>query len=168
MEQYEIPPDRYFENIQLALKHFKAEWIYIRLCGSLGGKVIISKKLKRGELAIARSKNGLNIIINGKKVFVYKLSLSKSKDSVGLTGKRWAIAYERFYEDGRRHFLYPDEWERFQDNGPLDPSLPKVKRTILRSCHDYLIEITFSGKIPIKKLSLVPGYQNWHYWKLDI
>ena len=168
MEQYEILPERYFENIQLALKNFKPEWIYIRLRGSLGGQVVISKSLKGKKFSIAREKNGLNIIINSKRVFVYKLSLSESKDLAGLTGKRWAVAYERFYDDGRKHFLYPDAWERYQRNGPVDSPLPKIKKTILRSCHDYLIEIGFSGKIPIKKTGLVPGYQNWYYWELDI
>ena len=109
MEQYEVLPSRHFKNIKLVLKHFKPERIYVRLRGSLGGTVIVDINLKGKKLAITRGKNGLNIIINGKKVFVYKLSLSESKDLVGLTGKRWAVAYERFYEDGRKHFLYPDE-----------------------------------------------------------
>src|SRR3989338_1254648 len=134
MEQYEIPPDRHFRNIQRAIKNLKAEYIYIRLRGSLGGTVIISEALKGKKLAISRGKNSLNIIIDGKKVFAYKLVLSKSAELVGLSGKRWSMAYERFYEDGRKHFLYPDNWERFQNNGPLDQNLPKVKTTILRSC----------------------------------
>lgn len=165
MEQYEILPSRYFSNIQLALKHFKVEEIYIRLRGSLGGTVIISKNLKNKKLAITRKKNGLNIIIDGKKVFFYRTRISKLNRLSG--GERWAIAYERFYGDGRKHFLYPDEWEWYQKNGPLDSTLPQIKKTILRSCNDYLIEIIFSEKIPIKKLSLVPGHQNWYYWELN-
>src|SRR3989338_8407997 len=142
MEQYEILPSRHFENIQLALKHFKAEEIYIRLRGSLGGKVMLDKDLNGKKLTVTRGKNGLNIIIEGKKVFFYQSALSKQNL---LRGDHWAVAYERFHEDGRKHFLYPNDWERYQNNGPSDPNLPKVKRTILRSCHNYLIEITFSG-----------------------
>ena len=137
MEQYEILPSRHFENIQLSIKHFKAEYIYIRLRGSLGGNIIVSKNLKDKKLAISH-------------------------------GKHWSVAYERFYDDGRKHFLYPEDWKQYQNNGPLDPNLPEVKKTILRSCNDYLIEITFFGKIPIKKTGLVPGHKDWYYWELDI
>ncbi|OGY63780.1 MAG: hypothetical protein A3I89_02890 [Candidatus Harrisonbacteria bacterium RIFCSPLOWO2_02_FULL_41_11] len=167
MEQYEILPSRHFENIQLSIKHFKAEYIYIRLRGSLGGNIIVSKNLKDKKLAISHGKNGLNIIINGKKVFFYA-TVSLRKNLLVDFGKHWSVAYERFYDDGRKHFLYPEDWKQYQNNGPLDPNLPEVKKTILRSCNDYLIEITFFGKIPIKKTGLVPGHKDWYYWELDI
>ncbi|MDO8430047.1 MAG: hypothetical protein Q7S73_01610 [bacterium] len=166
MEKYEILPDRYFENIQLALKHFKPERIYIRLRGSLGGKVIISKNLKGKKFAIGHRKYGLNIIIGGKKVFFYRTAISKRNR---LGGDRWSVAYERFYSDSRIHMAhtgYPNYYEPY--DGPDDLKLPEVKRTILRSANDYLIEITFSGKIPIKKAGLFPGYKDQYYWELKI
>lgn len=167
MEQYEILPSRYFKNIQLALKHFKVEEIYIRLRGSLGGTVIISKNLKGKKLAVSREKNGLNIIIDGKKVFFYRTRISKLNRLSG--GERWSVAYERFYNDGRIHMAhtgYPNCYERY--NGPDDPELPGVKRTVLRSCNDHLIEISFFGKIPIKKAGLFPGYKDQYCWELNI
>lgn len=166
MEQYEIRPGRYFENIKSALKHFKAEWVYIRFVGSHGGGVVVSENLKNKKLVLRRRKTGLDIIIDGKKVFFYETTISKTNL---ISGERWAVAYERIDRKGRMHYAhcgYPNYYEPY--TGPDDSRLPEAKRTIFRSANGtYLIEITFSGKIPIKKIGLVPGYKDWHYWELD-
>lgn len=156
MEQYEIRANRYFKNIQKALRNYPVEWIYIRFIGSQGGKVIISENMKGKRLTISRGENGLNTKIDGKKVFFWEITARSGKI---VFGNRWSIAYERFDEDGNVHYAntgYPNPYAPY--TGPDDPDLPKVKNTIFRSGNrNYLIEITFSGKIPIKKTGLIPG-----------
>lgn len=122
--------------------------------------------MKGKKLTVSREENGLNINIDGNKVFYYEIT-----KSAGITfGNRWSIAYERFDDEGRMHHAYtgyPNLLESY--TGPDDPLLPKVKNTIFRSRNrDYLIEITFSGKISIKNVGLVPGYSNCYNWKVNI
>lgn len=167
MEQYEIPTNRYFENIQKALKHFQAKHIFIRFMGSLGGKTVFNEKVKDKKLSITREKYGIWIKINGKKSFFYEI---KKRSTGGCWGSEWSIAYRRFYPDGKEHLArgcYPNSFEKYL--GPKDPRLPEVKQTIFRVGNEsYLLEITFSVKIPIKKVSLIPGYKDIYYWEIDL
>ncbi len=164
MEQYEIPTGRYLKNIQKALRRFWVERVYIRFVGSQGGKVVISEDMKGKKLAISRGKNGLDIKIDGEKVFFYEITTSGDI----VFGNRWSIAYERFDNAGRPHHAhtgYPNPYAPY--TGPDDPDLPEVKKTILRSCNlNYLIEIIFSEKIPIKNVGLIPGYNDWYNWEI--
>ena len=166
MEQYPIQPRQYLKNIRSALQHFRVEWVYIRPMGSRGGDVIVSENVKNSKLGMSQTKNGLDIKIGGKKVFCYEI---KKSDNIDF-GNRWSVAYERVDNDGRIHVAhtgYPNCYESY--TGPDDPNLPAVKHTILRSCNlKYLIEITFIGKISIKKICLVPQYKDWYYWEISV
>ena len=165
MEQYEIPASRYLKNIQKALKRYRAKWIYIRFVGSQGGGVVVSENMKGKKLAVSRSKNGLDIKIDGGKVFFWEITTSGKI----VFGNRWSIAYERFDKDGCAHYAhtsYPNPYASY--TGPDDPDLPKVQNTIFRSCNrNYLIEVTFAGKVPIKNTGLVVGCNDRYNWEVD-
>ena len=168
VEQYELSPQNYYRFISYAIKHFKAEFVFIRLVGSRGGTVKVSEDVRGKKLVAIRCRDGLKIIINNQEIFLFKTTSVKKNDR--LSGKCWAIAYYRVDDDGKMHFAstgYPNLQEFY--TGPDDPRLPKVKQTIFRSVNDdHLIEITFSGKIPIrcsnKLVSRIPG---WYYWVID-
>jgi len=167
VEQYEIQPARYYQILRDALKYFKAEYVYIRLVGSKGGTVKVSEDIRQKKLTLKQSRKGLTIIVDEKDKFLFETH-SVKKDS--LSGKRWSIAFYRENEKRVMHYAstgYPNSLESY--TGPDDPKLPEVKQTIFRAVnHDYLIEITFSGKIPIHKLSkLVMNTSTWYYWDLD-
>ena len=169
MEQYELPPSRWFKNIQKALKRYRVERVYIRFVGSQGGKVQVSEDMKNRILTISRRGKGLDIEIDGERIFFWKVTESNNI----IFGNRWSIAYERFDDDGCMHYAqsgYPNPPAPY--TGPNDSSLPKIKNTIFRSCNrNYLIEITFSGKIPIKKIGQIPGRNSQYacdmYWEID-
>lgn len=168
MEQYEIPPGRYYQTLCYALKHFKVEHVFIRLVGSRGGTVKIDVNILRQNLKLKHSKDGLGIIVDDKECFLFRTT-SVKKDT-RLSGKCWSIAFLRIDEEGRMHFGstgYPNLIDPY--TGPDDPQLPEVKQTILRSVNqDHLIEITFLGKIPIRCLGkLVFNTPNWYYWEID-
>lgn len=168
MEQYEIPPSRYRLILRDALKYFKAEYVYIRLVGSKGGTVKISEDIRQKSLTLKQSKKGLKIIIDGKEKFLFE-TWSIKKDN--LSGKRWSIAFYREDSKGRMHHAstgYPNGLEPY--TGPDDPKLPEAKQTIFRAVnHDHFIEITFSGKIPIRRLNklVINTTPDWYYWDLD-
>ena len=170
MEQYEISSSRYYPALCDALKYFQAESVYIRLVGSCGGTVKVDEDVCQKELSFRRRRKGLEIIIDGQVRFLFEQS--SPKKYVGVTGKRWSIAFFRIDEQGRMHHAstgYPN----FQEphiSGPDDPQLPKVKQTIFRACNqDHLIEVTFIGKIPIRRLNrkIFPKHEYWYYWDLD-
>ncbi len=168
MEQYEIPPGKYYQTLCLASEHFKAEHVFIRLVGSCGGTVKVAENIKQKKLQLKLSKDGLRIIIDSRERFLFKMT-SVKKDT-GISGKCWSIAFLRIDEQGRMHFGstgYPNSIDPY--TGPDDPRLPEVKQTIFRSINrDHLIEITFLGKIPIRRLSkLVFNTPNWYYWEID-
>ncbi len=170
MEQYEIEQRFLFRCIKKAVTHFNPEYVYIRFVGSQGGEVVVSEKLKGRKLEVVREKKGLGIIVGGEKKFLYEF-----EDKSLISGKKWSVAYERRRFDskdpkmakiGIMHYAscgYPNPLEPY--TGPEDPLLPPVYKTILRSVNrHYLIEITFPGKIPIKKYRKMSYYPDWFYW----
>lgn len=171
MEQYEIEHQFFFRSIKKAVTHFKPEHVYIRFVGSKGGEIIVSENLKGEKLSILGKRNGLSISIDGKEKFLYDTSHQL------VSGKKWAVAYERRRFDSKDpalakigilhygHCAYPNPYEPY--TGPDDPNLPPVYKTTLRSanlCH--YIDITFPGKIPIKKYRGMPDYPGWFYWTI--
>ena len=68
-------------------------------------------------------------------------------------GKKWSLAYERIDKKGVINMAstgYPYPGSTYE--GPDDLRLPEPKVTILRCANfTHLIEITFTGKIPIRK-----------------
>lgn len=170
MEQYELSPSRYYPALCDALEFFKAESVYIRLVGSCGGTVKVDVDVSQKKLSFKRRRNGLEVIIDGQTRFLFEQSSPKKYQ--GVTGKRWAIAFLRIDKQGRMHHAstgYPN----FQEPhilGPDDPQLPEVKKTVFRACNrDHLIEVTFTGKVPVRRLNrkVFPKQEHWHYWDLD-
>lgn len=141
--------------------------MYICLVGSAGGTVKVNEDIRQKNLTLKQTRKGLRIIIDGRERFLFEM-WSVKKDN--LSGKRWAVAFFRTNKKGVVHYAhtgYPNSMEPY--TGPDDPKLPKVKQTIFRTVnHDHLIEITFSGKIPIHRLNkLVGKIPGWYYWDLD-
>ena len=170
MEQYEIPPSRYFQALCDTLKHFRAESVYVRLVGSCGGTVKVDEDVSQKKLVLKQRRHGLEVVIDGQTRFLFEQRSPKKYQ--GVTGKRWSIAPFRIDDQGRMHNAstgYPNHQEP-HISGPNDLQLPEVKKTIFRSCNmDHLIEITFTGKVPIRRLVLkiFPRYEHWYYWDLD-
>lgn len=171
MEQYEIPPRICIAVIQKILSRHFPERIFICRVGSRGGDIILDEKLFGKILAIKETLSGLVISINGKNKFIFEFtdgSLPGEKPA-WIWGKKWAVAYERIKPDGVMHCActgYPNLQEPY--TGPDDIRLPEARRTILRSTNGtHLIEITFAGKIPIKKSYPFDKKNGIYYWTYD-
>lgn len=136
-----------FENLQLALKKYKATHFFVRPF-SLGNKTThISESLKNRELNF-KTKKGLTFLIDKKEI----LELSLKDYHKGFT-----IEYQN--KNGM------ETWEKAYH--PMDPGLPIPKKSVLRTIlDDLLIEIEFEGKIKLKE----EGYYGTHitqdYWKI--
>lgn len=169
MEQYEIRPSKFYQSLCFALEHFQIQWVYIRLRGSMGGTIKVSEDMATKKLTLRRCREGMRVIIDGEEKFLFIMTPYRKYTS--LSGKKWAIAYNRIDEQGRMFAGstgYPNSIDTY--TGPDDPMLPGIESTTFRSCNsDHLIEISFVGKIPIRCLNIlvnksIPG---WPYWEID-
>ncbi|MEK7630229.1 MAG: hypothetical protein AAB432_02510 [Patescibacteria group bacterium] len=163
MEQYLVHRTSHRTTIQRALCYFKPSHIYIRSCGSEGGDEEINEKLDKKELAIEYRNGGFAILIDKKEQFFFKYEPGVYND--------WSIAYERFKPGNLVPIIsgsgYPNPQEPY--TGPDDPRLPHPRNTILRLNNDqYLLEITFPEKIPIRKGRLLNKKIGWWYWIVDL
>ncbi|MDE2001038.1 MAG: hypothetical protein KGI60_00545 [Patescibacteria group bacterium] len=166
MEQYELPPKKYRGMLAWAIRNFPLEYIYIRDKGSSGGSVHVNENMRGKKLSLKFVARGMRVIIDGKAAAVLH------KYDSDLFDIRWTIAYYREYRDGRQHYAitgYPHPQEP-QYSGPDDSLLPEVKRTVFRSVIGaQLIEITFTGKIPIRRTDILafPPSEDFHCWEID-
>lgn len=169
MEQYEIPPGRYYQVLCDSLKYFQAENVFIRLAGSAGGTVKVNEDVREKTLSLKRRRNGLEIIIDGQTHFLFEQASQKKDEG---TGKCWAVAFMRIDPNGRIHCAstgYPNHQEP-GILGPDDLQLPEVRQTIFRAVNwNHLIEIAFAGKIPIRRTDRTVFSRNpsWYYWDID-
>ena len=150
MEQYELSESDYYKNIRIVLDNFTPKHIFIRQPYSKGAKTMIRETLVDKEFDIKKTADGLLIIIDGEERFVYTITDNWSK--------RFCLAYIRdplvFLPTG----LNPD-----------DESLSPVKESMIRGVNgDYLIEITFEGKIPLSIHSLKDKDRGCNIWKLKV
>jgi len=153
MEQYWMPKKLDFKNLRLCLDNYTADFLFIRLVGAAGGTVKVSEKLEGRKLDFKKDKSGLHMFVDSKEVFHFPL-----KDYQ----KGFSLAYERIFDDGRMYIPggIPDK--------PYDPSLPKPRRSFLRTVLDnHLMEIFFVGRINIKFHSWWEK-PYWKYWTIDI
>jgi hypothetical protein len=153
MEQYWMPKKLDSHNLRRCLNNYEADSIYIRLVGSMGGTVKVNESLKGKKLDFEKNSSGLHMMIDGKDVFHFPL---KDYD------KGFSLAYERFelVEGGERMVLLGTGID------PYDPSLPEPRQTVLRHClDDHLMEIFFTGRIPIKFHSWLEK-PDWKYWTI--
>jgi hypothetical protein len=145
MEQYWMPKKLDFENLRLCIDNYSPDFLYIRLVGSMGGKVKVNEKLE-----------GLHMLINSDEVFHFPL-----KDYQ----KGFSLAYERIEttENGVGRMVMLSEGVN-----PYDPNLPEPRRSFLRTAlDDHLMEIGFKGRINLKFHSWRKKPYRWKYWTID-
>jgi hypothetical protein len=136
MEQYWMPKELDFKNLRLCLDNYPADFLYIRLVGSMGGDVKVNENLEGRTLDFKKDKSGLYLLIDSNKVFHFPPS--------NYT-KGFSLAYERIFTDGRMYIP-----SGIPDN-PYNPNLPEPSRSFLRHVlNDHLMEIFFKGRIDIK------------------
>lgn len=155
MEQYWMPKELDFENLRLCLNDYTANFLYIRLVGSMGGTVKVNQNMGDKTLDFRKDKSGLYMLIDSKKVFHFPL-----KDYQ----KGFSLAYERIEptEDSIGRIVMLSH--RID---PYDPSLSEPKRSFLRTVlDDHLMEIFFEGRVNLKFHSWWDK-PDWKYWTID-
>lgn len=158
MKQYEICPKLFYDNIQKALKNFEPEHLFIRKVGSMGGKIIINKNLKIKKMDIEKTKDGLWIIIDDKKIFFWELAETIKTIKGWPKIQKFAIAY---FKRGQIPLSTGID--------PNDKTLPLVEESVLRAANKYyFLEITFNGKIPLKICALKNEERDWDLWEISI
>lgn len=155
MEQYWMPKKLDFKNLRLCLDNYSADFLYIRLVGSMGGTVKINESLEGRALDFRKNKADLYLLIDSREVFHFPLKNYQ---------KGFSLAYERIEptEDGVGRMVMLS-----QGIDPYDPSLPEPKRSCLRIVlDDHLMEIFFKGRVNLKFHSwwIKP---HWKYWTID-
>jgi len=147
-----MPKKLDFANLRLCLDHYSADFLYIRLVGSMGGTVKVNEKLESRTFDFRKDKSGLYLLVDSNDMFHFPLNDYQ---------KGFSLAYERIFDDGGMYIPggIPDN--------PYDPNLPEPKRSFLRHVlDDHLMEIFFKGRINIKFHSwwIKP---HWKYWTID-
>jgi hypothetical protein len=155
MEQYWMPKELDFENLRYCINNYTPLFLYIRLVGSMGGKVKVNEDLKYKNFDFKKEDSGLYMLINSKEVFHFPL-----KDYQ----KGFSLAYERIELTeggiGRRIILSHGE-------EPYNPNIPEPKKSTLRTVlDDHLMEIDFEGRINLKFHSWWDE-PHWKYWTID-
>ena len=154
MEQYWMPKKLDFKNLRLCIDNYSADFLFIRLVGSMGGTVKVNEKLEGRRLNFRKGKSGLYLLIDSSEVFHFPL-----KDYQ----KGFSLAYERIVptEDGIGRMVMLSH-----GIDPYDPGLPEPRRSFLRNVWgDYLVEIFFEGRVNLKFHSwwIEP---HWKYWTI--
>ena len=155
MEQYWMPKKLDFKNLKFCLDNYTADFLYIRLAGSMGGTVKVNKNLKGRVLNFKKNESGLYLLIDSKEIFHFPL-----KDYQ----KGFSLAYERVEPtaDGIGRMVMLSH-----GIDPYDPSLPEPQRSFLRIVlDDHLMEIFFKGRVNLKFHSWWKK-SHWKYWTVD-
>lgn len=155
MEQYWIPKKLDFKNLRLCLDNYPADFLYIRLVGSMGGTIKVNESLEGRALDFRKNKSGLYLLIDSNEVFHFPL-----KDYQ----KGFSLAYERIEptKDGVGRMVMLSHGV-----DPYDPNLPEPKRSFLRTVlDDHLMEIFFRGRVNLKFHSWWDK-PHWKYWTID-
>ena len=155
MEQYWMPKRLDFKNLRLCLDNYIADFLYIRLVGSMGGTVKINEDLKDRALDFRREESGLYLLIDSREIFHFPL-----KDYQ----EGFSLAYERVEptKDGVGKMVILS-----QGIDPYDPNLPEPRRSFLRIVLDHhLMEVFFMGRVNLKFHSWWDK-PNWKFWTVD-
>ena len=160
MEQYLMPKELDFENLRWCLDHYTAEDLFIRLRGSAGGTVKVDENLENRTLDFRKKKSGLYFLIDSTEVFHFPLKGYDCKES---TDKGFSLAYERIEptENGIGRMVMLST-----GIDPYDATLHEPRTSTLRQVlDDHLLEITFTGRIPLRFHSwwIKP---HWKYWTI--
>ncbi len=155
MEQYWMPKRLDFKNLRLCLDNYPADFLYVRLVGSMGGTVKVNENLEGRTLDFRKDKSGLYLLIDSKEKFHFPLKNYQ---------KGFSLAYERIEPTkngiGRMVMLS-------YGIDPYDPNLPEPRRSFLRTAlDDHLMEIFFKSRVNLKFHSwwIKP---HWKYWTID-
>lgn len=144
-----------FENLRLCLDNYYADFLYIRLVGSMGGTVKVNENLKGKVFDFKKDTSGLHLFIDSDEVFYFPLKDHK---------KGFSLAYKRIKltEDGIGRIVMLSH-----GIDPYDPKLPEPQRSFLRIVLDnHLMEIFFKGRINLKFHSWW-NKPDWKYWTID-
>ena len=155
MEQYWMPKKLDFKNLKLCLDNYTADFLYIRLVGSMGGTVKINEDLKDRALDFRREESGLYLLIDSREIFHFPL-----KDYQ----EGFSLAYERVEptKDGVGKMVMLS-----QGIDPYDLSLPGPRRSFLRIVLDHhLMEVFFRGRVNLKFHSWWDK-PYWKHWTVD-
>ncbi|MBI4114650.1 MAG: hypothetical protein HY445_02290 [Candidatus Niyogibacteria bacterium] len=164
MEQYLMPKKLDFKNLRLCLDNYSADFLFIRLIGSMGGTVKVNEKLEGRKLDFWKNKSGLHLLIDSSEVFHFPLNDYQEANQTGFT-----LAYERFETIKIKGYRGFGEKMVMLGRGidPYDPSLPEPQRSFLRTVLDnHLMEIFFEGRVNLKFHSWLEK-PHWKYWTID-
>lgn len=151
MEQYEISPRRLKGDLLYCLRTFPQLRLYVRETSGFGGREIINEALQN-NLNIIRGPEGLLLFTSEDRPFQFKQSPLK-----------FSIAYERFPD--QRTGIIP---ALATSINPDDTKLPDVNMSFFRSAnYQYLVEIYFRGKIPLRFHSWHDKKAGWKNWCVD-
>jgi hypothetical protein len=159
MEQYQLKKSMDIKNLELCIREYVPDYLFIRDCGGVRedgkyhceGMEKVGESLEGKTLGFRKSKDGLYILVDQKEVFHFPLD---------NYSKGFSLAYERTFPDGRMHIPYGIS------DDPYNPKLPEPKRSFLRDVIDnHLIEIFFKGRIGIKFHSWW-NKPHWKYWTI--
>ncbi len=158
MEQYWMPKKLDFKNLRLCLDKYPADFLYVRLIGSKGGRVKVNECLENRTLDFRKDSSGLYLLIDSDEVFHFPL-----KDYTKEYTKGFSLAYERIKptEDGIGRMVMLSHGV-----DPYDKSLPEPQRSFLRHVLDYhLVEIFFKRRVNLKFHSWWEK-PHWKYWTI--
>ena len=137
-------------NLKYCFENFKCHSLYVRLAGSLGGDTRVDIHLKEDDVAgVRKIEDQTQFTINDSTVWFSREEEMKSNGFRGLS-----IEY-RQKEGFNMSYLVP------QDEVDHE-SIPSDCLTCLRAVWgDYLVEITFFGKIPLVEKGCLNNNPNW-------
>ena len=158
MEQYEL--NNFYPDLRHALKHFKPIFLFVRPRGSLDEEVKqtlvrIGQKIAPQTLEVKKTvdEKSLSVRLDGKEVFVYELD--------EICGNRFSLAYERNRDASG---VVPCLPTGIDTN---DETLPSVHTSMFRSAnYNYLIGISFEGKIPLRFAAWYNSRHDWKMWQV--
>ncbi|MGV8087404.1 MAG: hypothetical protein ACP5N1_07265 [Candidatus Woesearchaeota archaeon] len=165
VEQYHMPKELDFENLRYCIDNYKANHLFIGLKKSVGGTIKISEDLDNKVLDFRHDNSGLYFLINSCEVCTFPLKNYSSEYVKGFVLEYVRLEMiddvERLIIHGTNRFPYTSEMN------PYDSSVPEPKYSVLRTVQDgHLLEISFHGRIPIKKNSCSEN-DGLQYWIID-
>jgi hypothetical protein len=155
MEQYWMPKRLDAKNLRLCLDNYHADFLYIRLIGSMGGTVKVNENLRGRILSFQKRRTGLFLYIDRSAVFHFPLIDYQ---------KGFSLAYQRIIptDDGIGKMVMLST-----GIDPYDPTLPPPRRSLLRIMLDHhLMEIFFEGRVHLKFHSWWQE-PHWKYWGIE-
>lgn len=144
MTQFWMDAKDDFKNLKYCIDNFECIDIFIRLCGSMGGDVIVNQCMT-GKVLTAINDDGIKLFIDGKEVFHH----TGTKDFKG-----WSVEYREDIFDMPCDIIHPDD------------ECPELFQSTLRNIWNehFLVEISFKGRIPLEEDG--EFYENWKRWRI--